>query len=63
VLGLVAAMATERVLGTLVFGVRASDAISFGSATAVLLAVSLAACALPARRAGRVDPSVALRAE
>jgi len=62
-LGLVGAVATERVLSTMLFNVRSSDAVSFAAATAVLLVVSLVACALPARRAGRLDPSLALRAE
>jgi hypothetical protein len=55
--------ATGRLLATLLFNVASSDLVSFGSATLVLLLVALAACGLPARRAARVDPSIALRAE
>ena len=63
VLGLVAAAATARVLGSLLFKVTSLDVASFGLATIVLFAVAAAACWLPARRAARVDPALALRAE
>jgi predicted permease len=59
--GLALAVAAVRVLATLVFAVAPRDAASFALATAVLLAVSAAACWLPARRAARVEPSIALR--
>ncbi|HEV8348373.1 MAG TPA: ABC transporter permease [Vicinamibacterales bacterium] len=62
-IGLFAAAATARVLATLLFNVTSSDLISFSSATIVLFLVALAACGIPARRAARVDPSIALRAE
>jgi hypothetical protein len=62
-LGLVGAAASARVLGSLLFNVSGFDASSFAAATAVLFAVALAACALPARRAAGVDPCVALRTE
>ena len=62
-LGLLAAAATGRALASLLFNVTSFDAVSFGFATTVLFAVALTACALPARRAARVDPAVALRAE
>jgi putative ABC transport system permease protein len=61
--GLAAAAASARVLSSLLFNVTAFDLVSFGAATAVLFAVALAACGIPARRAAGVDPSVALRAE
>jgi putative ABC transport system permease protein len=61
--GLVAAAASARLLVSLLFNVSGFDAPSFAAATAILFAVALAACALPARRAAGVDPSVALRAE
>jgi putative ABC transport system permease protein len=51
------------VLSTLVYGVTPRDTPSFAAATLVLFAVSMAACYIPARRAARVDPSVALRSE
>ena len=62
-IGLAAAAASARVLSSLLFNVTAFDLVSFGAATAVLFAVALAACGIPARRAAGVDPSVALRAE
>jgi putative ABC transport system permease protein len=63
IIGLAAAAASARVLGTLLFHVGAFDAASIGAATFVLFAVALAACGLPARRAASVDPSEALRTE
>jgi ABC-type antimicrobial peptide transport system permease subunit len=62
-IGLAAAAASGRVLASLLFNVGAFDLASFAAATVVLLAVALAACALPARHAAGVDPSTALRAE
>jgi putative ABC transport system permease protein len=62
-IGLAAALATARVLGTLLFNVSAFDAASFAAATLVLAGVAVAASGLPARRAAGVDPSVALRTE
>jgi putative ABC transport system permease protein len=62
-IGLGAAAASARVLAGLLYNVRGIDPISFGVATAVLLAVAMVACGLPARRAAAVDPSVTLRTE
>ncbi len=62
-LGLAGAVAAARVLQSLLFGVRATDPLTFGAAALVLLAVALLACWIPARRAARVDPLVALRCE
>jgi putative ABC transport system permease protein len=62
-IGVVLAGATVRVLATLVYGVGPHDIVSFVAATIVLFLVSIAACYVPARRAARVDPSVALRSE
>jgi len=61
--GLVGAAASARVMGSLLFNVSSFDAVSFSGATAIIFVVALAACALPARRAAGVDPSVALRVE
>jgi predicted permease len=57
------ALATTRLLGAWLFGVGSADTLSFCVATAVLLAATASAAYLPARRAMRVDPMVALRYE
>ena len=61
--GLVASVAVTRLVSTLLFGVDALDPASYAVTVGVLAATALAACALPARRATRVDPLVALRDE
>ena len=62
-IGLVAAGGLSRWITTLVFGVSPLDIITYSSAGAFLLAMTIAACWIPARRAVRVDPVVALRSE
>jgi ABC-type antimicrobial peptide transport system permease subunit len=63
VAGLLIAFAATRWLETLLFQVEALDSATFAATSAVLLAAALIACYLPARRAARVDPLTALRAE
>ena len=62
-IGLVGALALGRVLSSLIFGVRPSDPITFVAVALLLVAVALAASILPAYRAAKVDPLVALRYE
>ena len=62
-LGIPLALADGRFIGALLFGVSPQDALLIGSAAAVMLLVSVAACLLPARRAARLDPLIALRAD
>ena len=61
--GAVGALALGQVLANLVFGVPVRDPMTFAVVAGILTIVALAACVLPARKASRVDPLVALRTE
>ena len=63
VIGVAAAIPSARLLGTQLYGVTANDPMTYASIIALLLTVALGATLLPARRAARVDPIVALRAD
>ncbi len=62
-LGLAGSLALTRLIAKMLFGVSAYDPLTFAAVASLLIAVALAACYIPARRAMRVDPSIALRYE
>jgi len=61
--GLLAAITASRMMSSLVYGISPRDPGVFGSMTVLLFVVAIAACWLPARRASRLNPLEALRAE
>ena len=62
-IGLAGAVALTRFMSTLLYGVTPTDPVTFGRVALLLLAAAMLASYLPARRATRVDPIIALRAE
>jgi ABC-type antimicrobial peptide transport system permease subunit len=63
VLGVAGAALLRGVMTTMVYGVETSDPLAYATAGALLLVATAAACAVPARRASRLDPVAALRSE
>jgi putative ABC transport system permease protein len=62
-IGLLGSLALRGVMASLLFGVSATDPLTFASVALLLVIVALGACFIPARRAAKTDPMIALRAE
>jgi putative ABC transport system permease protein len=62
-IGIAGAVAVTRYLTTLLFGVQPVDVITFAGVALALMVVALIACLVPARRAAKIDPLIALRYE
>jgi ABC-type antimicrobial peptide transport system permease subunit len=63
IVGIGASMAATRLMASMLYGVRPNDPATFAGVSILLLLVAFAACVIPARRAMRIDPMVALREE
>jgi ABC-type antimicrobial peptide transport system permease subunit len=63
VIGLAGAGAASQAIASMLFGITRFDLVTYFSVVALLTAVSILACAVPAWRAARVDPAITLRAE
>ena len=62
-IGIAAAIGVTRFMSTILYGIHADDPLTFAGVAILLMLVALAACYIPARRATRIDPLVALRYE
>lgn len=63
ILGIIGSLLATRLMGSLLFGIKPTDLVSYGAMSLVLCFVALLACFIPARRAMKVEPTVALRYE
>ena len=63
IIGLAAALGLARLMSSMLFGISTHDPLSVAAVTSVLTFVAFAACYVPARRATRINPMVALRSD